>query len=75
MKAAEGRPSGGSEYQLEFGPKVKAEVLVSPEDVEKIMDSIAEAARTSKIGDGKIWAIEVDRAMRVRTGELGLDVL
>ena len=46
-----------------------------PEDVEKIMDTIAEAARTSKIGDGKIWAIEVDRAMRVRTGELGLDVL
>jgi len=53
----------------------KVEVLVSPEDVEKIMDTIAEAAGTSKIGDGKIWAIEVDPAMRVRTGELGLDVL
>ena len=56
-------------------PKAKLEVLVSPEDVEKVIDTIADAARTSKIGDGKIWAIEVDRAMRVRTGELGLDVL
>lgn len=61
--------------QIEFAPKVKVEVLVSPEDVEKITDTIAEAARTSKIGDGKIWVIEVDRAMRVRTGELGFDVL
>ena len=65
----------GSEYQIEFVPKVKVEVLVSSDDVEKIMDTIAEAARTGKIGDGKIWAVEVGRAMRVRTGELGLDVL
>ena len=65
----------GSEYQIEFVPKVKVEVLVSTDDVEKIMDTIAEAARTGKIGDGKIWAVEVGRAMRVRTGELGLDVL
>ena len=65
----------GAEYKVEFVPKVKVEVLVSTDDVEKIMDTIAEAARTSKIGDGKIWAVEVDRAMRVRTGELGLDVL
>jgi nitrogen regulatory protein P-II 1 len=39
------------------------------------MDAIAEAARTGKIGDGKIWAVEVGRAMRVRTGEMGIDVL
>lgn len=73
--AAEARPSEGCECQIEFVPKVKVEVLVSPEDVEKVIDTIADAARTSKIGDGKIWAIEVDRAMRLRTGELGLDVL
>jgi nitrogen regulatory protein P-II 1 len=65
----------GSEYKVEFVPKVKVEVLVSTEDVEKVMDTIAEAARTGKIGDGKIWAVDVDRAMRVRTGEMGQDVL
>jgi nitrogen regulatory protein P-II 1 len=65
----------GAEYKVEFVPKVKVEVLVSSDDVEKVMDTIAGAARTGKIGDGKIWAVEVGRAMRVRTGELGLDVL
>jgi nitrogen regulatory protein P-II 1 len=65
----------GSEYKVEFVPKVKVEILVNTEDVEKVMDTIAEAARTGKIGDGKIWAVDVDRAMRVRTGEMGLDVL
>jgi nitrogen regulatory protein P-II 1 len=65
----------GSEYKVEFVPKVKVEVLVSSDDVEKVMDAIAEAARTGKIGDGKIWAVEVGRAMRVRTGEMGNDVL
>jgi nitrogen regulatory protein P-II 1 len=65
----------GAEYKVEFVPKVKVEVLVGSEDVEKVMDAIAGAARTGKIGDGKIWAVEVGRAMRVRTGELGLDVL
>ncbi len=65
----------GSEYKVEFVPKVKVEVLVGTEDVDKVMDAIAGAARTGKIGDGKIWAVDVDRAMRVRTGEMGLDVL
>ena len=65
----------GSEYKVDFVPKVKIEVLVSTDDVEKVMDLIAGAARTGKIGDGKIWAVDVDRAMRVRTGEMGLDVL
>jgi nitrogen regulatory protein P-II 1 len=65
----------GSEYKVEFVPKVKVEVLVSSDDVEKVMDAIAKAARTGKIGDGKIWAVEVGRAMRVRTGEMGIDVL
>jgi nitrogen regulatory protein P-II 1 len=65
----------GSEYKVDFVPKVKVEVLVGTDDVDKIMDTIAEAARTGKIGDGKIWAVDVDRAMRVRTGEMGQDVL
>jgi nitrogen regulatory protein P-II 1 len=65
----------GSEYKVEFVPKVKVEVLVNSEDVEKVMESIAGAARTGKIGDGKIWAFDVDRALRVRTGEMGLEAL
>ncbi len=65
----------GAEYKVEFVPKVKVEVLVNSDDVDKVMDAIAGAARTGKIGDGKIWAVEVGRAMRVRTSELGLDAL
>jgi nitrogen regulatory protein P-II 1 len=65
----------GSEYKVEFVPKVKLEVLVESSDVDKVLDLIAENARTGKIGDGKVWAFDVDRVMRVRTGELGDDAL
>ncbi len=65
----------GSEYTIEFVPKVKIEVVVSSTDVDKIVDVITEAARTGKIGDGKIWAIPVDSLTRVRTGEKGDDAL
>ena len=65
----------GSEYQTDFVPKVKIEVLVSSYDVDKVVDLIGSTARTGKIGDGKIWAFDVDRVMRVRTGELGDDAL
>ena len=65
----------GSEYKVEFVPKVKVEVLVSTEDVDKVMECIAAAARTGKIGDGKIWAFDINRAMRVRTGELDVEAL
>jgi nitrogen regulatory protein P-II 1 len=61
----------GSEYKLEFVPKVKVEVLVEDSQVDKVIDVIAAAARTGKIGDGKIWSYDLDRLMRVRTGELG----
>jgi len=61
----------GSEYKVEFVPKVKVEVLVESSQLEKIIDLIALSAKTGKIGDGKIWAVELDRLMRVRTGELG----
>jgi nitrogen regulatory protein P-II 1 len=65
----------GAEYQVEFVPKVKVEVLCATEDADKIMATIAEAARTDKIGDGKIWVTAVDRALRIRTGEMGDDAV
>jgi nitrogen regulatory protein PII len=65
----------GGEYQISFVPKVKIEVLVDTGDVDKAMDIIATTGRTGKIGDGKIWATEVTRTMRVRTGEVGAEAL
>jgi nitrogen regulatory protein P-II 1 len=65
----------GSEYKMEFVPKVKIEVLVESSQVDKIINLIGETARTGKIGDGKVWAYELNRLMRVRTGELGDDAL
>jgi nitrogen regulatory protein P-II 1 len=65
----------GAEYQIDFVPKVKVEVLCGTEDAEKIVDAIAESAPTGKIGDGKIWVVPVDRAVRIRTGEAGADAL
>jgi nitrogen regulatory protein PII len=61
----------GSEYKVDFVPKVKVEVLVEGTQVDKVIDLIAISARTGKIGDGKIWAYDLDRVMRIRTGELG----
>jgi nitrogen regulatory protein P-II 1 len=65
----------GNEYTVDFVPKVKLEVLVETGQVDKIMDVIASAARTDKIGDGKVWAYDLDRVMRIRTGELGDDAV
>jgi nitrogen regulatory protein P-II 1 len=65
----------GSEYKMEFVPKVKLEVLVETTQVDKVIDLIAAAARTGKIGDGKVWSYDLDRLMRVRTGELGDDAV
>jgi nitrogen regulatory protein P-II 1 len=65
----------GSEYKVEFVPKVKIEVLVEATEVDKVIDLIAISARTGKIGDGKIWAFELDRVMRIRTGELGNEAI
>ena len=65
----------GSEYKLDFVPKVRIEVAVPSEDVEKVVDIIANAARTGKIGDGKIWSVPLDQVTRVRTGEKGDDAL
>ena len=65
----------GSEYKVDFVPKVRIDVLTDDTDADKVMDTIAEAARTGKIGDGKIWITEVARSMRIRTGETGHDAL
>lgn len=65
----------GAEYQVDFVPKVRLEVVVDDGDVERIVGVITEAARTGKIGDGKIWATPVTQVMRVRTSEMGPDAL
>jgi len=61
----------GSEYVVDFVPKVKVEVLCEGADVEKVMELIATAAKTGKIGDGKIWAHDLASVLRIRTGETG----
>jgi nitrogen regulatory protein P-II 1 len=65
----------GNEYKMEFVPKVKIEVLVESTDIDKVIDLISSSARTGKIGDGKVWAFDLDRLMRVRTGEMGDDAI
>jgi len=65
----------GSEYKIDFVPKVKVEVLVEAGDVDKVMDVIASAAKTGKIGDGKIWSYDLNNLMRIRTGEFGDDAV
>ena len=65
----------GSEYRVDFVPKVRVEIVCDATEAEKIADTIADAARTGKIGDGKIWITEVARVVRVRTGERGTEAL
>jgi nitrogen regulatory protein P-II 1 len=65
----------GAEYTVDLVPKVRVEVLVDDLDAEKVVETIAEAARTGKIGDGKVWVTPVDAVVRVRTGERGADAL
>jgi nitrogen regulatory protein P-II 1 len=65
----------GAEYQVDFVPKVKIEVAVDAADAGKVVDALVAAARTGKIGDGKVWVTEIDEVIRVRTGERGLDAL
>ncbi len=65
----------GSEYHTDFIPKVKLEMVVPSELVEKAVALIAEKGRTGKIGDGKIFVLPVESALRIRTGETGSEVL
>ena len=60
----------GAEYVVDFLPKVKVEVVVKDDDVERCVDAIVKAARTGKIGDGKIFVTTVERIVRIRTGEV-----
>ena len=65
----------GAEYTVDFVPKAKIEVVVDDGDVERVVDAIAAAARTEKIGDGKVWILPVENLVRIRTGEKGHDAL
>jgi nitrogen regulatory protein PII len=68
-----GRQKGHTE--VEFLPKIRVEVLTDEIDVDKVVDAVVTAARTGKIGDGKVWVTGVEDVIRVRTGERGLDAL
>ncbi|MET7347003.1 P-II family nitrogen regulator [Streptomyces mirabilis] len=65
----------GAEYTVDLVPKIRIEVLAEDDDAEQLIDVVVKAARTGKIGDGKVWSISVETAVRVRTGERGPDAL
>ncbi|MHA6622428.1 P-II family nitrogen regulator [Pseudonocardia sp. DLS-67] len=65
----------GAEYTVDFVPKVRVEVVVDDDAAEKVVAAVVDAARTGKIGDGKVWTTRVDTIVRVRTGERGTDAL
>src|SRR3546814_21024014 len=65
----------GAEYTIDFVPKIKVEVLIGTELAEGVAAAIAAEANTGKLGDGQIWISTVDRAIRIRTGEMGSDAL
>ena len=65
----------GAEYSVDFVPKVRVEVVADYALADKVVDAVVEAARTGKIGDGKVWVTPVDSVIRVRTGERGADAV
>jgi nitrogen regulatory protein PII len=65
----------GSEYAIDFVPKVQIELVIDDSQVDSVVDTIRTAAATGKIGDGKIWITEVTRLIRLRTGEEGTDAI
>jgi nitrogen regulatory protein P-II 1 len=65
----------GAEYVVDFLPKVKLEIIVRDEQVAEVVEAIAESARTGRIGDGKIFVLDVEQAVRIRTGETGEDAV
>jgi nitrogen regulatory protein P-II 1 len=65
----------GAEYQIDFVPKVSLEVLIDDARVDTVVETIATTAATGKIGDGKIWVTDVERVVRIRTGEEGADAI
>jgi len=65
----------GAEYNIEFVPKVRIEVVVDDSVVDRVIEAVRSAASTGKIGDGKIWVTSVEKIVRIRTGETGPDAL
>ncbi len=65
----------GAEYQVNFLPKVKVEVVVADEQAEGTVEAIQKAAATGRIGDGKIFVLDIGQAVRIRTGETGTDAI
>ncbi len=65
----------GAEYEIDFVPKIRIELVVDDESVAEVVESISTSARTDKIGDGKIWVVPVEDMVRIRTGEHGHDAL
>ena len=65
----------GAEYKIDFVPKVSIEVVVDDGDVDGTVEAIKTGAATGKIGDGKIWVSDIDRIVRIRTGEEGIDAI
>lgn len=65
----------GAEYQVDFVPKIKLDIVVSADMVEKVISTIIENAGTGQIGDGKIFVVPVEKVVRIRTGEMGKDAI
>ncbi len=65
----------GAEYQVDFLPKIKIELVISDEMLDLVVEAISSVAKTGKIGDGKIFVVDVERAIRIRTGEEGEDAI
>ena len=65
----------GAEYKIDFVPKVSLSIVIGDDVVDSVVDTIVSSAATGKIGDGKIWVTEVDRLVRIRTGEEGADAV
>jgi nitrogen regulatory protein P-II 2 len=65
----------GAEYVVDFLPKIKIEAVISAELLEQVIDAIKKSANTGKIGDGKIFVVDIEQAIRIRTGETGADAI
>ena len=65
----------GAEYQIEFVPKAKLEIVVEDDQIDRLVELLVESARSGKIGDGKVWVTPVEQMVRIRTGESGPDAI
>jgi nitrogen regulatory protein P-II 1 len=65
----------GAEYEVDFVPKLRMEIVVDDAQVDEVVDAVVRTAATGKIGDGKVWVVPVESVVRVRTGERGSDAL